>query len=129
AVTFTATVAPTGATTGTVLFKDNGVALGGPVLLGTITGTASVTTSTLTLGVHTITAEYSGDTNYNPSVATLTQIVDNLTVGVSDPIVCTGPGNILNVTAVVSNTANVPQAVAFTANLPVQLLGVSGSCN
>ncbi|MBI1761579.1 MAG: Ig-like domain repeat protein [Acidobacteria bacterium] len=131
AVTFTATVAPVGATTGTVLFKIDGVAVGAPVALNGATGTASFTTSTLTLGVHTITAEYSGDANYNPSVGTLTQIVDNLTVGVSDPLVCTGPGNLVNVTAVVSNTANVPQAVAFTANIPspTQLLGVSGSCN
>ena len=56
--------------TGTVQFKDNGVNLGAPVSLNA-SAIASLTTSTLTLGAHTITADYSGDANFNPSTGTL----------------------------------------------------------
>ncbi|MFF0199612.1 Ig-like domain repeat protein [Streptomyces sp. NPDC005017] len=54
-VTLTATVAPAAAT-GTVQFRDNGQALGGPV---TVTaGTATLTTSTLALGTHKLRAAF-----------------------------------------------------------------------
>jgi prepilin-type N-terminal cleavage/methylation domain-containing protein len=69
AVTFTATVSPSGAT-GTVQFKVDGSNFGVPVML--VSGTAnSDTTSSLATGTHTITAVYSGDLNYNASTATL----------------------------------------------------------
>ena len=69
-VMLTATVAGvTGGTvpTGTVQFSyDNGVLLGGPQALvpGTNSSTATTATAALLLGVHTITAAYSGDGNY-----------------------------------------------------------------
>lgn len=126
-VTFTATVAPASAGTGTVQFKDNGVTLGAPfVLSGNLT--ASVTTSTLTQDIHTITAEYSGDANFNPSTGSFTQIVNRLTVGLADPLVCTGPGNTLGVTASVTNSANTAQAINFTANPQPGLVAVPGTC-
>src|SRR5581483_3800395 len=64
-VTFTATVkvaTGTGTPTGTVTFKDNGTAIG----RGNLTpgGTSTFTTSTLAAGSHSITAVYSGDTNF-----------------------------------------------------------------
>lgn len=61
-VTFTATVAQTGAT-GTIQFKDGGVNLGTPVALALVGGvpTAVLQISSLTDGSHSITAAYSGD--------------------------------------------------------------------
>ena len=78
AVSFTATVAavsPGGGTpTGTVTFKD-GTAILGTGALGA--GTARFTTSSLRVGRHSITAVYSGDTNFSVSTSTvLTQTVN-----------------------------------------------------
>jgi hypothetical protein len=70
-VSFTATVTSgVGTPTGTVQFKDNGNNLGIPVALNG-SGMAQVTTSTLTAGTHTITADYSGDANHTASTGTL----------------------------------------------------------
>ena len=78
-VTFTATVNPavnTTTPTGTVQFKDGGVNLGAAVSLNA-GGVATLTTSTLTAGTHAITAEYSGDANFNTSTGSLSQVVNN----------------------------------------------------
>jgi hypothetical protein len=69
-VTFTAKVTGAVTPTGTVQFKDNGANLGSPVALNG-SGVAQLTTSTLTAGNHTITADYSGDGNLLPSTGTL----------------------------------------------------------
>jgi hypothetical protein len=71
AVTFTATVTPAGGATGTptgiVTFNDGGTAIGtGKVGAG---GMATFMTSTLSSGSHTITAVYSGDTNFGGSTS------------------------------------------------------------
>jgi N-acetylneuraminic acid mutarotase len=75
--TFTATVAAvapgTGMPAGSVQFKDNGVPIGGAVALAG--GVATINSSTLTVGSHTITADYLGNGNYNPSAGSLTQTV------------------------------------------------------
>ncbi len=69
-VTFTATVTatPPGAGTpmGTVQFFDGTTPLGGAVTLSGIVGndTATLTTTALTAGTHTITAQYSGSTTF-----------------------------------------------------------------
>lgn len=81
AVTFTATVTPatpgSGAPTGLVQFQVNGVNFGAPVALlanGTATSSGH---SALAVGSHTITAVYSGDSNFAPSTsAPLTQVVN-----------------------------------------------------
>ncbi len=67
-VTFTASVSVDGEATltGTVSFYD------GSTLLGTVTlvnNAASFTTSSLSLGTHTITAVYSGDDDFNGSTS------------------------------------------------------------
>ena len=114
-VTFTATVSPvapaTGTPTGTLQFKDNGSALGAPVTLAAArsategatafetlaNSTAAVTTSALTLGSHTITAEYGGDAPLNGSTGSMVQTVNaasvnaNLDIAPSDQ----KPGSIL----------------------------------
>lgn len=70
-VTFTATVTPTSGTptpTGTVTFKDGTTTLGtGPV---NGSGVATYATSSLSVGSHSITASYGGDTLNAASVST-----------------------------------------------------------
>jgi hypothetical protein len=83
-VTFTATV--TGTTpTGTVQFKDGAANLGAPVALAG--GTASLTTSSLGAGTHSITAVYSGDaddaTSTSPAVS---QVVGAVASSVATPV-------------------------------------------
>ena len=70
AVTFTATVTPTapgaGTPTGTVTFLDGATTIG----TGTLSHeTATFTTSSLSAGSHSITAQYGGDSSFNPSIA------------------------------------------------------------
>jgi hypothetical protein len=67
ALTFTVTISP-GSATGTVVFFDGPVAISGNVPL--VGGTASFSTSALSAGTHSITAEYSGDGNFNAGVST-----------------------------------------------------------
>jgi CSLREA domain-containing protein len=69
-VTFTATVTSTGTPTGTVQFKIDGSNAGSSVTLSG--GVASLTTAALTVGTHSISAEYSGDANFLASAGTLT---------------------------------------------------------
>jgi hypothetical protein len=67
-VTFTATVSgASGTPTGTVTFKDGTTTLGTDELDGS--GVATYSTSSLTAGTHSITAEYGGDTNYASSTS------------------------------------------------------------
>jgi hypothetical protein len=75
AVTFTASVVGGTLTpTGTVSFFDGSLAIGSSLLNGS--GSASLTTSLLSLGSHQITAIYSGDLNYGSSQSNaLVQIV------------------------------------------------------
>lgn len=76
-VTFTATVtavAPGGGTPGgSIQFRIDGNNADGPVPLNN--GSATLTTSTLTPGSHSVEAVYGGATGYNGSTGTLTQQV------------------------------------------------------
>ena len=65
-LTFTANVTPASAT-GTVVFLDGGSAISGDVPL--VGGAASFTTSSLTSGTHSITAQYGGDASFNGSTS------------------------------------------------------------
>lgn len=65
-VTFTATVTPSAAG-GTVTFKDGATAIGSATLSG---GVATLTTSSLAAGFHSITAVYGGDATYTGSTNT-----------------------------------------------------------
>jgi 2-iminoacetate synthase ThiH len=74
-LTFAATVssAASGTPTGSVTFYDRTTSLGNETLTG---ATATYTTTTLSAGTHSITATYSGDTNFMASTsAVLTQLV------------------------------------------------------
>ena len=73
-VTFTATVSfpdgGVGTPTGTVMFLDGGTSIGTGTLSGS--GQATLTTSALAVGNHTITASYGGDDNDDGSTGSLT---------------------------------------------------------
>jgi hypothetical protein len=80
-VTFTATVAAvspgSGTPSGTVTFEDSGNVIGTRTLSA---GQATYSTSTLTVGSHTITAVYGGDTNFSASTSSVvTQLVQTHT--------------------------------------------------
>jgi sugar lactone lactonase YvrE len=112
AVTFTATVvsAGTAAATGTVTFFDGSAVLTAPITLNAA-GQAAFTTSALAVGLHAITASYSGDSASLAGVsAVLTQTVLEATS-----------------TALVSsiNPSAVGQSVAFTATVTALAGGVT----
>jgi CSLREA domain-containing protein len=107
-VTFSATVSATGSTapTGTVQFRDGATDVGaGMTLSGAV---ATLTTSTLAVGTHPITAVYSGDADNSGSASSpvLNQVVN-------------GSGPTTTTTALVSslNPSIVGQAVTFTATV------------
>jgi hypothetical protein len=131
--TYTATVtanAPgSGVPTGTVQFKDNGVNLGGPVTL--VAGKASVTETNLNLGLHTITAAYSGDANFLASTGTLAQISAFRFI---DPV----NGNTLIIDTVNSRytfiagngttiALNVPVLIQFDSSAPERVLRITSA--
>src|SRR4029077_7751075 len=76
-VAFTAIISVTapgsGTPTGTVQFQIDGINAGSPVSVHISGGliTASFSTTTLAVGTHTVTASYSGDTNFTSSTTTL----------------------------------------------------------
>jgi hypothetical protein len=79
AVTFTATISS--GPTGTVTFYDGGVSIGTGSINGT---TATLTTSSLIAGTHTITASWPGNSNYGAVTSgALSQIVNKATPTVS----------------------------------------------
>lgn len=87
-VTLTATVTPASGTivpTGTVTFLDNGTQIGTGTLSASGTGASAIarlTTSSLAIGSHPITATYPGDTNNQSSstTVTLSQVVEDFSV-------------------------------------------------
>jgi hypothetical protein len=101
-VTFTATInGGSGTPTGTVTFMADNNVLG----TGTLdaSGKATFTTSTLSLGSHTITAIYGGDATYGSNSATLNQIINQ---GGTSTSLSASP-----------NPAQPGQSVTFTATL------------
>ena len=87
AVTFTATVTGGTTPTGTVTFSDGSTVLGGGSVELSDAGKASLSTSSLSAGSHSITAAYSGDSAHTKSTSTaLDQVVANQpTAAISSP--------------------------------------------
>jgi len=91
-VTFTASVKSGGdtVTAGTVTFSDGSTSLTGPLPLDG-SGRATFTTSDLTVGSHTIAADYSGDGDLQASSGSVAQTVDPLpTISIADVSVAEG---------------------------------------
>ena len=105
AVTFTATVSPSAAT-GTVQFFDGGNSLGTVPVSG---GTALFVTGSLSVGSHSITAAYSGDSTYAASTSSALALTVNpistTTALTSSPNPST-PGQVVTFTATVSPAAS-----------------------
>jgi Glycoside hydrolase family 44/Bacterial Ig-like domain (group 3) len=124
-ITFSAGVAPqigTGAPTGSITFLDGQTQLGVAALNG---GSASFSSTSLAVGTHTITAAYSGDSNYVASTSTaLTVTVTtaaaadySLTISTSALTVAQGSSGNLTVTVTPKN--GFKQGVGFAcAGLP-----------
>ena len=94
-VTFTATVTPVspaiGVPTGNVTFKVDGVQVSTRTLSG---GTASIATTSLAGGAHTISAGYSGDADFNASSASINYTVGcGTTITGAHGVVITSPGS------------------------------------
>jgi hypothetical protein len=83
-ITFTTTLtSPAGMPTGTIMLMNGGIPLATLPLSG---GAVSFTTSTLTLGLHTITAIYSGDAIFAPiTSAPLNVLVEDFSLTISNP--------------------------------------------
>lgn len=123
AVTFTATVAGTPATTPTPTGSVTLVNIGADpaVTLGTITlganGSGSFKTSSLAEGSYSVTAAYSGDSNYEAS----TSSAQTLTIG---PTITTQP---LNTTVHLGSTATFSVTATGVPTLTYQWQYLSGS--
>jgi hypothetical protein len=123
AITFTATVSSTvSVPTGSVSFYDNtsGVALGSANLIG---GAATYSTSTLAGGTHSVTAIYSGDSNFvGVTSAGVVQSVLDFSLDTSNSNVTIGPGGTATFvfTASPIGSTTFPAGVGFSVNgLPV----------
>ncbi len=110
-VTFTATVtsSASGTPTGTVTFFDGANSLGTNTLNSS--GMAKLSTSSLTTGSHSITAQYGGDSNFSSSV--------------SSPAIAQSVSKASTATGLASsaNSSSVGQAVTFTASITVSAPG------
>lgn len=113
AVTLTATVSPTssgsGTPTGTVTFSDGSTTLGSEPLTN---GQATLTTSSFSVGSHSIAAGYSGDGTFRASNGALTQTVNpaSTTTAVSS----SANPSILNSSVTLTATVSVVAAGAGT---------------
>ncbi len=123
-VIFTATVTPSGAT-GTVTFYDNSVILGtGNLNSG---GIASFSTSSLSVGMHSITAVYGGDTNFSASTSNaVSQQVDGSSSG--DFTLSASPGNVtVKGAATATYTVSVGGSGGFSGTVSLNLSGQPGA--
>jgi len=105
-VTFTASLA-TGAT-GNVTFFDGSTNIG---MVAASAGTAAFSTTALTAGSHSITAQYAGDSNFNSLTSNIvTQVVNKN--GAISPVLTGAP-----------NPATYGASVVFTATMPSNATG------
>jgi len=118
AITLTATVTGVSTPTGTVSFLDGTTLLGSGTLSG---GVATLTTSTLAVGLHSITAVYSGDTNFVAVTSSaLTESVEDFSLSSSVTSVTALPG----ATAVVTFTVSPVNATTLLATVTLSVSGL-----
>ncbi len=126
-VTLTATISATQAT-GTVEFYDGSTEVGSAALSA---GKATYTTTALSQGTHSLTAEYLGDTNYQASTSdALTVVISatltSTTTTLSASALSVTAGSALTLTAAVSYTAATGTVSFYDASgSTVTLIGTS----
>lgn len=114
-VTFTATVtASAGTATGSVQFKVDGSNFGTPQSLNA-SGVATLTTSALTAGTHTIAADYGGDGGFQGSSGSLAvpQVV-NPSLSINDVSITEGNSGTVNANFTVTLSAASNQTVTVS---------------
>src|SRR5882757_4784042 len=113
AVTFTATVtsSATGTPTGTVTFQDAAATLGTGMLSG---GSATLATSALVAGVHSITAVYGGDANFaNSTSPGLTQTVADFSLSASPTAAAATAGSTSTYAITITPQGGFSQPISF----------------
>ncbi|MGH9126320.1 MAG: beta strand repeat-containing protein [Acidimicrobiales bacterium] len=134
AVTFTATVVPSGANnsgvnpTGTVSFFLNGSTTPAAIVNLNAAGQAMFTTSALAAGANTVTASYSGDTTFGPSSSTTAATATvscTTTITGSNGALIPGPGSTCVIGGTVSGSITVPAG----SSLDLEGVTVVGSVN
>ena len=113
-VTFTATLSGGASPSGTVTFKDGATTLGTGSISGT---TASFTTAALSVGAHSITAVYGGDTNN----ATATSAAVTVTVTATASFTFTPAGGALEAAMAGEDYAQAISATGGTGTLTYRL--------
>ncbi|MDX2043262.1 MAG: HYR domain-containing protein [Acidobacteriota bacterium] len=110
-----------------------------PTAMDNCTATPTVTCnpasgSSFPVGVTTVSCT-ARDAANNPSQAcsftvtvTVNQFTPAPTVSLTDPLVCTGPGNRVNGSFAVTNTSQVSQTGTITVVLPAGLVGLPNTC-
>lgn len=100
-LTLTATLGNSYSPTGTVTFYDGGTPIGTATVSGT---TASLTLSNLSVGSHSITASYDGDSNNNPATGGTTVPVTRATPSIAVNASSTAASNGMSVAVVAAVT-------------------------
>ena len=115
----------TAAATGTVIiFDDNGTTISRRSGEPSGTGVATLTTSSLTPGTHSITAQYGGDSNYNAAVSTpVSQVVNK----VSSTVTLASSLNPSTFGASVTLTATVTSGATGTVTFEDNGTAISGA--
>ena len=112
AVTFTATISS--GPQGSLTFYDQGVAIGTGTIAGT---TATLTTAGLSIGAHSITATWAGDSNYSPATSSaITQTVNPPNLIYSYSLGASGyapNGNVLSYTDSVNGAWSIPSTGGY----------------
>jgi hypothetical protein len=124
-VTFTVTVAPNSPCipTGTVTLLDGGVPIPSASNLQLTGGIATFATSALSIGIHSITATYGGDPNFNPSNSpTWSQTVNKANTTIAINSVLPSPAFVGQAITVAYNFAVMPPG----GGIPI---GPSGTIN
>lgn len=90
--------------------------------------------SSFPVGITTVTCTATDAANLTASCSfTVTVIVNQFTpaptVSLTDPLICTGPGNTANGSFAVTNTSQILQTGTITVALPAGLVGVPGTCS
>ena len=118
-ISFTATLTgPAGTPSGSVTFRDGSTAIAGCSTVPVTSGHAACNTAALATGSHSITAAYSGDTQYNAATSnTVAQTVSaptraSATVAVASSANPSAVNQAVTLTATVSGSAGTPSGAA-----------------